>query len=94
MREMAAVREPHPQQRISRLHDRQIGSHVGLRPAVQLNVCMLGTEQLQYAIERQLLCLVDPFAAAVVTPARIALGVLVGEHRPHGLEHSAGDEVL
>src|SRR5699024_8618174 len=37
---------------------------------------------------------VDLLAAAVVTLARVALGVLVGEHRPLGLQDSAGDEVL
>ena len=39
-------------------------------------------EQLLGAVDRQLLGDVDEFAAAVVAPARIALGVLVGQHVP------------
>ena len=37
---------------------------------------------------------VDELAAAVVALARIAFGVLVGQHRAGGFEHGAADEVL
>src|SRR6185503_6630691 len=37
--------------------------------------------------------LVDLLAAAVVAPAGIALGILVGQHRARRLEHGARDDV-
>ena len=46
------------------------------------------------ALDGELLGDVDELAAAVVAPARIALGVLVGHHRALRLEHGAGDDVL
>ena len=55
---------------------------------------MLGAEQLLGAVDRELLGDVDVLATAVVALARVALGVLVGEHRALGLEHRHRDEVL
>ena len=46
------------------------------------------------AIDRELLDLVDDFAAAVVALARQPLGVLVGERRAHRLHHGRRHEVL
>ena len=46
------------------------------------------------AVDGQLLDDVDELAAAVVAPARVALGVLVGEDRALRLEHGAADDVL
>ena len=37
---------------------------------------------------------VRPFAAAIVAPARIALGIFVGQHRALRLQHGARDDVL
>ena len=37
---------------------------------------------------------VDILAAAIVAPARIALGILVGQHRALRLEHGPADDVL
>ena len=70
--------------------------HGGVRggTGVRLDVRVLGAEQLLRAIDRDLLGDVDLFAAAVVAATRVPLGVLVGEHRPLGLEHGPGDEVL
>ena len=46
------------------------------------------------ALDGQVLGDVDELAAAVVALARIALGVLVGQHRALRLQHGAGDDVL
>ena len=51
-------------------------------------------EQLLRALDRQRLGDVDELAAAVVALARIALGILVGDHRALRLEHRAADDVL
>ena len=51
-------------------------------------------EQLTRPLDRKPLYLVDVFAAAVVAPARIALGVFVGQHRALRLQHRARDDVL
>ncbi len=55
---------------------------------------MVGAEERLRAVDRQLLDLVDDLAAAVVAPARIALGVLVRRRRPDRLEHRRPGEVL
>ena len=67
---------------------------VGLRARVRLDVGVLGAEQLLGAVDRELLGDVDELAAAVVALARVALGVLVGEHRALAVEHRLRHEVL
>jgi len=63
-------------------------------PECGCNVGEAAGEQLAGAIDGQLLGLVDLLAAAVIAPARIALGILVGQDRPGGLEHGARHDVL
>jgi hypothetical protein len=53
---------------------------------MRLNIGMLGAEQRLDAIAGQRLNFVDEFAAAVITPAGIALGVLVREDGAGGFE--------
>jgi hypothetical protein len=55
---------------------------------------MFASEELARAGDGQRLGDVHELAAAVVPPARIALGVLVREHRAHRAEHRRADEVL
>src|SRR6267143_6698747 len=55
---------------------------------------MLGAEQLLRPIDRELLDLIDDFAAAVVALPRQPLGVLVGERGAHGFEYCDRHEVL
>ncbi len=71
-----------------------VDGRVGLRAGVGLHVGVLGPEQRLGAVDRQLLGDVDPLAAAVVAPPRIALGVLVRQHRALAFEHRPRDEVL
>ena len=67
---------------------------VGLRAGVGLHVGEAAAEQLLGALDGQLLDDVDVLAAAVVAPAGIAFGVLVGEDAAGRLEHGLGDDVL
>jgi hypothetical protein len=61
---------------------------------VRLHVGEAAAEQPLGALDGQPLHLVHVLAAAVVAVARIALGVLVGEHAARRLQHGAGDDVL
>ena len=76
------------------LSSRQVHGHVGLRARVRLHVGVLGAEQGLGACDGERLGHVHELAAAVVAPARVALGVLVRHHRAHRLEHGVADEVL
>ena len=95
VRQVAAVRQRQPEQRVARLEQRR-----GRRPcwpaprsAAARWRARRRTAALR-AIDRQLLDLVHDLAAAVVALSRQALGVLVGERRAHRLEHRRRDEVL
>jgi hypothetical protein len=57
---------------------------------VGLHVGVLGAEQPLRPVDGQGLRLVDELVAAVVALARVALRVLVGEHRPDR-PHTAGE---
>ena len=94
VREVAAVGEVHAEDGVARLQVRQHHGHVGLRARVRLDVGVLGAEQVVGALDRQRLGHVDELAAAVVALARVALGVLVGHHRPRGRHHGGAREVL
>ena len=76
------------------LSARQEHRHVRLGARVRLHVRVLGAEQRLRARDGERFDDVDVLAAAVVAPARIALGVLVREDRAGRLEHGGADEVL
>ena len=67
---------------------------VGLGPGVRLDVRVVGAEEGLGSFDGEGLDFVDLFAAPVVSAARIAFGVLVGQHRPLGLQDGPGHEVL
>ena len=94
VREVAAVGEVHAEDGVAGLEQREVHGHVRLRAGVRLHVGVLGAEELLGALDRQRLGHVDELAAAVVALARVAFGVLVGQHRSGGLEHGLADEVL
>ena len=94
VRQVAAVRQVHAEHGVARLEQRQVDRHVRLRAGVRLHVGVVGAEQRLRARDRRALDDVDELAAAVVALARIALGVLVRQHRAGGFEHRAADEVL
>ena len=94
VREVAAVGEREAHDRVPGLQQRVVDRRVRLRARVRLDVGVLGAEELLRAVDRQLLGHVDPLAAAVVAPAGVALGVLVGQHRALAFEHRRRNEVL
>jgi len=61
---------------------------------MRLHVCETASEQLGNPFNGQGFGDIDVLAAAIVAPARQALGVLVGEHGALGLEHGAADDVF
>ena len=74
--------------------EREVDREVRRRAGVRLHVGVLGAEQRLGALDRERLDLVDDLLALVVALARVALGVLVREHRAGRLEHRARDVVL
>ena len=92
--EVTPVREVEAEDRVARVEEGEHRGGVGLCTRVGLHVGGLGAEELLDPVDRQLLDDVDVFAAAVVAAARVALGVLVGQHRALGLHHGDGREVL
>ena len=92
--EVAAVAEVHPHDGVAGIQEGEVGGHVGLGAGVGLHVGVIGAEQLGRAGAGELLDLVGVLAAAVVPLPGQAFGVLVREHRPHGLAHRRGHEVL
>ena len=92
--EVPAALQRQPHVGIAGLHQRHEGGLVGAGARVRLHVGEAAVEELLGALDRQRLHLVHVLAAAVVAVARIALGVLVGEHAAGRLEHRAGDDVL
>jgi hypothetical protein len=94
VRQMAAVREVHAEDRVTRLEQGEVDAHVRLGAGVRLHVGVVGAEQLAGAGPGRLLHDIGELATAVVALAGVALGVLVGEHRAHRLEHGRRNEVL
>jgi hypothetical protein len=92
--EVAAVVEPQPQDGVAGLEHREVRGQVGRAAGVRLHVGVVGPEERLGPVDRELLDLVDPLAAAVVALPRVALGVLVREHRAGRLEHRRPGEVL
>ena len=81
VREVAAVRQAHAEDRVAGLQRREEHRLVGLRARMRLHVGVVGAEELLRAVDRELLGDVDELAAAVVALAGVAFGVLVGELR-------------
>ena len=94
VREVSAVRKAHAEHGVARLKQREESRKVCVRAAVSLHVGVLGAEQLFGAVDRECLDDVDVFAAAVISFAGIALGILVGEMGAHCRHDSRRDDVL
>ena len=92
--QMAAVVEPHGQDGVARLEEGLVDGQIGGGPGMGLHVGVLGPEQGRAPPAGQVLDLVDDLVSPVVTPTRIALGVLVGEDGPGGGQHGRRGEVL
>ncbi len=77
--QVAAVRQRHAEDGVAGLEHRNIHRLVGLRTGMRLHVGIFRAEQRLGAVDRQLLGHVHILATAVVTLARIAFGILVGQ---------------
>jgi len=67
---------------------------VGLGAGVWLHVGVIAAKERERAVDGELFGDVDVLAAAVVTAARVALRVLVGQHRALTFQDRARREVL
>src|SRR4051794_12045645 len=94
VREMAAVREVHPHDRVARLEHREVNRHVCLRAGVRLHVGVLGAEEFLGAIDGDVLDDVRRPASSVIPFSRISLGIFVREDGAHCGEHGARDVIL
>ena len=92
--QVAAVGQVQAQDAVAGVDQRVQHRGVGLGAGVRLDVGEFGAEELLGAVAGEVLDDVDVFAAAVVAAARVAFGVLVGQHRTLRLQDGAGDEVL
>jgi len=92
--QVAAVRQVHAQHRIAGLQCGHVHRDVCRGAGMRLHVGVLGSKQFFGAVDGQLLHFVGILAAAVVTLARIAFGVFVGEDGAHRFEHRFGDEIF
>ena len=88
------MRQRHAEDRVARLQRSEEYGLIRLGPRVRLDVREFGVKELLGAVDRELLGDVDIFAAAVVTLAGIALGVLVGELRALRSEHRTARVIL
>lgn len=98
VRQVTAVGEVEAEDGVSGLERREVHGGVGLGAGVRLDVeaplAGIEAEQLQTTILGGTLDDVDGLAAAVVTPAGLPFGVLVGEDAADGDEHARRDVVL
>src|SRR5688572_23965165 len=94
VRQVPAMRQIHSQDLIAVMDRREIDGHVRLRTAVRLHIRMIRSEQFLCAIDGRLLDDVGVLTATVVTLARIAFSVLVGEDGTGRFEHGFTDKVL
>ena len=92
--EVAAVRQVQAHDGVARTDQGVHHRGVGLRAGVRLDVRVPGAEQGLDPVDRELFDHVHVLAAAVVALARVALGVLVRQHRTLRLHHGPGGVVL
>jgi hypothetical protein len=78
--EMPTMTEIHAEDLVARIQKGEVDGGVGLCPRVWLYVGVGRTKELFDAIACEVFDLVDPFTATVVTVARVAFGVFVGQH--------------
>ena len=95
VRQMPTVVKRQTHHSVPRLEQREIRRHVGLGSAVRLDIHMLCPGE--YALrptDRERLRNVYVLRARVVTPTRIAFGILIGQDRPGGFQYGPRSVVL
>ena len=91
---MPARGEVETHERVARLQQREEHRLVRLAAGIRLHIGELAVDKLLDALDRQRLDDIDKFAAAIIAPARIALGIFVGQDRTLRLKHGLRDDVL
>ena len=86
--------EGHAEDLVAGLTDGHGDSHVSLCAGMGLDVGIVAAEKLLGSLDGEGLELVDDFAAAVVTLARITFGIFIGEDRAHGQDDGLGNDVF
>src|SRR5580693_4212077 len=86
VRQMAAMRQIHAEDRVAWLEHGRIGGLIGLRSGVWLHINIFGAEELESALAGQILHYIRKFAAGVIALAGITFGVLVSEDAAGGFE--------
>lgn len=94
VREVAAVRQTHRENGVSRAQQGGVRGQDGRTPGVGLHVGVIGAEQGLGAFHGDALGHVDDLAAAMVPGTGISLGVLVRERRAERRQHGRRGEVL
>ena len=92
--QVTAVRKVHTKHGIARLDECEICRLVRLRARVRLYVGVLGTEQLARTLTCNIFNHVDLLATTVVTLARIAFCIFIGENAAHRRHHRGRDNVF
>jgi len=79
---------------IARLQQSKEHSLIGLAAGIRLHIGEFAIKQPAHALNSQCLGNIDKLAATIITPARIALGIFVGQDRTLRLKHSLRDDIL
>ena len=94
VRQVAARRSRHAHDRVAGLAKSGNTGEVRRASGVRLNVSLLRGEQAFQSGDCDLFDLIDDLLAFVIPLVRVALGVLVGEHRTRGLHDRARGVIL
>ena len=94
MGQVAAGGEAHAEDRVARFQQGKEYRLVRLRAGMRLHIGERAGEQPLRPVDRELLGDIDVDAAAIVAPARVALGIFVGQDGALRLQHRGGDSVL
>ncbi len=94
VRKMTAVCKTHTHESITGLKKSKEYGHICLSTGMRLNICPSAAVELLDPFESKILCEIDKFTTAVVTFARIALGIFIGKMTSHSCHNSFAYEVL
>ena len=92
--QVAAAAQVHAHHGVAGMAQRQVHRRIGLGTAVGLHVGIFHAEQLLGALDADVFHLIHVFAAAIIAMPRIALRILVRQHRTHGGHDRLGHDVL
>ena len=88
------MREVQTEEFVACIEARHKHSHISLCSGVWLYISPFGSEYLFYTVDSQLLAHIHYLAAAVITFAGVAFGILVGHNTSHSLHHLLANEVF